>query len=88
MDECENKVIKPYKLTAFEDDDFLNIRANMVKLHYDNEWKNKKGNILFAKKVKLSVLKFWLGYKFNLKSGLFLLPLWKQHVHTRGLSPM
>jgi hypothetical protein len=60
----------------------------MVKLHYDNEWKNKKGNILFAKKVKLSVLKFWLGYKFNLKSGLFLLPLWKQHVHTRGLSPM
>jgi hypothetical protein len=37
VDECENKAIKPYKLTAFEDDDFLNIRANMVKLHYDNE---------------------------------------------------
>ncbi len=55
MDECDNKVIKPYKLTAFEDDNFINIRANMVKLHYDNEWKNKKGNILFAKKIKLSV---------------------------------
>jgi hypothetical protein len=31
-------VIKPYRLTAFEDDNFWNMRANMVKLHYNNEW--------------------------------------------------
>ncbi len=64
MDECENKVIKPYKLTAFEDD-FLNIRANMVKLHYDNEWKNKKGNILFAKKSKIECFKILVGLQIK-----------------------
>jgi hypothetical protein len=50
VDECDNKVIKPYKLIAFEDDNFLNIRANMVKLHYDNEWKLKEQYFVCQKK--------------------------------------
>lgn len=71
MDECENKVIKPYKLTAFEDDDFLNIRTNMDKLHYDNEWKNKKGKYFVCQKSKIECFKILVGLQIQFEKWTF-----------------